>query len=290
MSDALCLLHLLFVGSLTFRRRSLAPLVPILWESSAPPRRKCTLSAEQKLQQIGPQLQKAGFDVQQWFCSSQVNEHFEHPPLPNWAGGQAAGLLLGNSRALWPKFLRACSGELQSADPLDEYVEHEVTAALATLPERAWVGYAHTLRPAPLPFQRIAHHAGLASLGPAHLSIHPELGPWFALRAVIVWDIDGADRASLPPPSPCQGCAGQPCRQQWAEAIASDQSVAGEPTPRVSPQSDLQKTPTAEVSARAAPWLAVRDACPIGRQHRYGASQLRYHYDRQLPALGDRRP
>lgn len=31
-------------------------------------------------------------------------------------------------------------------------------------------------------------------------------------------------------------------------------------------------------------WIAVRDACPIGREHRYPEDQLRYHYtkDRSL--------
>jgi methylmalonic aciduria homocystinuria type C protein len=32
-------------------------------------------------------------------------------------------------------------------------------------------------------------------------------------------------------------------------------------------------------------WLAVRDACPIGRAHRYDDAQIRYHYARDRSAL-----
>ena len=38
-------------------------------------------------------------------------------------------------------------------------------------------------------------------------------------------------------------------------------------------------------------WLAVRDACPVGREHRYGDDQIGYHYrhDRTLLCPGGRR-
>jgi hypothetical protein len=32
-------------------------------------------------------------------------------------------------------------------------------------------------------------------------------------------------------------------------------------------------------------WLAVRDACPVGRHFRYPEGQLRYHYTRDASAL-----
>jgi cyanocobalamin reductase (cyanide-eliminating) / alkylcobalamin dealkylase len=33
-------------------------------------------------------------------------------------------------------------------------------------------------------------------------------------------------------------------------------------------------------------WLAVRDACPVGREHRYGDDQIAYHYAKRRDALG----
>jgi methylmalonic aciduria homocystinuria type C protein len=32
-------------------------------------------------------------------------------------------------------------------------------------------------------------------------------------------------------------------------------------------------------------WLAVRDACPVGRAHRYCEDQIRYHYAGDRTAL-----
>ena len=33
-------------------------------------------------------------------------------------------------------------------------------------------------------------------------------------------------------------------------------------------------------------WLAVRAACPVGREHRYTDQQIRYHYVKQPNILG----
>jgi methylmalonic aciduria homocystinuria type C protein len=32
-------------------------------------------------------------------------------------------------------------------------------------------------------------------------------------------------------------------------------------------------------------WLAVRDACPLGAEHRYSEEQVRYHYTKDVDAL-----
>jgi hypothetical protein len=41
----------------------------------------------------------------------------------------------------------------------------------------------------------------------------------------------------------------------------------------------------AELRPRWHAWLAVRDACPVGRAHRYDDDQLRYHYAGERDAL-----
>jgi hypothetical protein len=35
---------------------------------------------------------------------------------------------------------------------------------------------------------------------------------------------------------------------------------------------------SASISEHAAAWIAVRDACPVGREGRYSDAQLEYHY------------
>lgn len=34
-------------------------------------------------------------------------------------------------------------------------------------------------------------------------------------------------------------------------------------------------------------WLAVRDACPVGRAHRYSDAQIAYHYTKDRGVLRD---
>jgi methylmalonic aciduria homocystinuria type C protein len=95
--------------------------------------------------------------------------------------------VIGNTRALWPRFLdaaRADSALLEREDPLDGYVETVVNDACAGLSARWQCFMAHGSRW--LAIQRLAQRAGLAYLSPGHLSVHPTFGPWIALRAVIV--------------------------------------------------------------------------------------------------------
>lgn len=161
------------------------------------------------------------------------------------------GILVGNTRALWPRFIAAVAADPTLAadpDPLDRYAER----ALARFPR---VYFAHRAYDgAYLPFQRLAAAAGLGTLSATHLVIHPIYGPWFALRAVILDD-------EAPPPlvaAPRACTCGEPCTAAFARAAAAPADWCA--------------------------WLAVRDACPIGRAWRYDDTQLAYHYtkDRRL--------
>jgi hypothetical protein len=78
------------------------------------------------------------------------------------------------------------------ADPVDSYVELSVNKALeeANLTVTA-VHWPNEMRPGRIvAFQRLAAAIGLAYLDPeSQLCVHPSLGPWFALRAMIVLDL-----------------------------------------------------------------------------------------------------
>jgi hypothetical protein len=181
----------------------------------------------------------------------------------------AWGVLIGNSRALWPALLRQRAPDphlQQAAHPLDLYVTSAITRAaeLATS-GRFELVFAHVVEPRPFPIQRLADQIGFAQLAPSHLAVHPELGPWFALRAVLVLDFDAeAEVVSAPlsrAPRPCDGCSA-PCLAALERALA----LTGDP-PK-----------PADIAARPAPWIAIRDACPVGPRFRYGPHQLAYHY------------
>ena len=191
-------------------------------------------------------LADAGFDLAHGF---DVDVVAREPGLERLAsaGPERAGLLVGNTRALWPKFVEAMRDPALAADPdpLERYTERTLSAIFGGA--RIYYGHRH-YDGAFLPLQRLAVASGLGALAASHLVIHPIYGPWFALRAAVV--IAGpAPRAMPVIAQPCQ-CAAA-CTQALTAALAS------------------------RADKRA--WLAVRDACTL-RAWRYGEDQLRYHY------------
>jgi cyanocobalamin reductase (cyanide-eliminating) / alkylcobalamin dealkylase len=175
-------------------------------------------------------------------------------------------VLVANDARLWPP-VAAELVRSKSVHPLDSYVERAVADACTPMEARgvrvqrffSWrMDYPRgdgTF--GALPFQRLAQSVGFAAHGPAHLSVHPMVGPWFALRALIVIDVDAS---ALPQAAarlePCASCATQPCRAALSTALS---------TPETDPE-------------RWRAWLAIREVCPVGSEFRYGAEQIRYHY------------
>ncbi len=223
-----------------------------------------------------------GFDLMTPFSVRLVNERakagFE---LPLLGRADALGVIVGNSRALWKPFIDSLPDEpFRSADPLDSYVEESFERVLSVLgfpsgasPLRHWLGFSHSLTPRPLPMQKLADAAGLARLGPAHLNVHPLLGPWLALRAVVVFDLPPPAPLPAPAPSPCVGCSA-PCRAALRDALAAQPSASAPPTA------------LRELNASRRRFLRVRDVCPVGTSYRYGERQIAYHYATDPGALG----
>jgi len=185
--------------------------------------------------------------------------------LPDFDRADALGLLIGNTRGLWPRFLDARHRDpalRAEPDPIERYTARVVSAALADAPVRWRVRWAHDPAPRRPPMQRLAHRAGLAYLAPCALNVHAVYGPWIALRAVVVFDARGPDGPPPEPPNPCPDCA-TACLPAFARAAAA-----------------LRDNPGAAIGLGDTwrLWLAVRDACPVGRDHRYSEAQIAYHY------------
>ncbi len=211
-----------------------------------------------------------GFDIVHPFSVSAYNAAVVASFRLDELGGDRLGLLIGNTRVLWPLFTAATRGDpslASSAHPLNDYVESRLRAELDATGLAHRLYLAHHTEPHALPIQRLAELSGLASLAPSHLSIHPEYGPWFALRAALVLDVE-APRALAPKlESPCERCS-KPCLAALERALA----VTG---PELA----------ANIGAHADAWIGVRDACPVGREARYGSTQLRYHYTKDRALL-----
>jgi len=239
-------------------------------------------------------LERAGFDLVQPLSLPPAGserpavwrEPWAAKLLPLWAQSEPVqGFLIGNNRQLWQRFkdaLRADPSLAAQANPLDSYAVAQVEQATDPLTlvggsAQVWTGYAHTLNPCPLPMTRLADACGLGRLSPVGLVVHPEFGPWIALRAVVLVRTQETFLSNQVP-HPCLGCSA-PCALQarWARGLAAV---------RPHRQAQLPLGPVLpSLSARARRWLAVRDVCPLGTSHRYSPAQISYHYDKDRTQL-----
>ncbi|MDB4956653.1 MAG: Ferredoxin [Myxococcales bacterium] len=203
-------------------------------------------------------LAEAGFDVVHRFDAVAA----AHEPGLARIGDprRRLGLLVGNTRALWPRFTAAIDSDAElvsSAHPLERYTEQVVDRIASTM-SGATCWFAHREYDGVfLPFQRLAVATGLGSLAPTQLVIHPIYGPWFALRAVIAC----AGDAPITPLSSRACMCEDPCSAAFRVADAA----------------------TGTDAWRA--WLAVRDACSAGRAFRYSDEQIAYHYTKDRSVL-----
>lgn len=169
----------------------------------------------------------------------------------------ARGVIVAASAgpALWRRFCErmAAQPELREADhPYDAFVGtllSRVDDALGAAGIRYVRFDAAFAAPLRVDFVALAQLVGLGAPAPFPLLIHPQHGPWWALRGA--WLVD----AEVDPPpvlcSPCDGCSA-PC-------------VGGRHTSESGP-------------VRATP--EVRGRCVVGQASRYDAEQIAYHEQR----------
>lgn len=214
-------------------------------------------------------LAPAGLDLVQPGRVTAYNaaapEGFE---LPTLGHPDPLVVLIGASAALWPPFSAALAArpELrESTDPLDEYTREAVSAAVDRLGMAAEIRLDHEPRGRRVAMQLLAEIVGLAWQGTAYLSVHPRLGPWLSLRGAVVLGIPGPSGGGLPE-RPCDACEA-PCLPALDRAL------------RATPEPIDQRA----IVAAAREWIALRDACPVGRAHRYSDAQLAFHYRRVRP-------
>ena len=196
------------------------------------------------------QLADAGFDLAHDFDTAALAGEPGLEPLAAVAG-ERRGVLVGNTRALWPRFVEAMRDPALARlpHPLDHYTERAIGAAFPG----ARVYYGHRRYDgAFVPLQRLAAITGLAAFAPTHLVIHPIYGPWFALRAVVLTAGEAPRRAPIARPCRCTGACEKAVDAAWAAAGPN----------------------------RWQAWAAVRDACEL-RAARYSEAQIRYHYTKE---------
>lgn len=210
-------------------------------------------------------LRLRGFDLVRSFDAASYNRSplaLGNPfRLPSFGLTQPLALVIAHGATLWEVLLASVRDDerLQgSAHPLDDYTERVVRELQRATGPTSAAFFSHHTDPA-IPIQRIADVAGLAGISPSHLSVHPRVGPWLGLRAVVVFAEPHSAGSEPLLERPCAGCS-EPCRVAFQRALA---------------------TPGAPWTA----WLAVRDSCPVGRDSRYHQRQIQYHYTKDLRLL-----
>jgi ferredoxin len=191
--------------------------------------------------------------------------------------GASATVILGSGGpTFFEHFERSPEAGDGAPHPLDRFTARVVAVlAAGTLPA---LGIAHALYypfvgHGPLiPFQRLGRAAGLGAPGPLGLQIHPEFGPWWAYRALLV--VASRDALALAGDAPADGCAGcsAPCvtacpagavsRDGFAIPACHARRLAAEPC-RLS--------------------CDARIACIRGPAYRYSERQLAFHMRASLP-------
>ncbi|KAL1504126.1 hypothetical protein AB1Y20_010536 [Prymnesium parvum] len=249
------------------------------------------------VQPLAAALDGMGFDVFTTFKCSWYNDYIESlrlatdadhvggvafrlAPLPHFGrGGDALALLIGNSKAMWPVFLRWMRDRIgsQLADPVDSFAAETIGNAVAHAAgdTRYEIFWAADFSPERLvDMNRAAFVSGLCYFSDeTFLSIHPTFGPWVAFRAVVVLDLP-ADGLGAPP-------APMPPLLSKEESIAA--KAAFEEAMAASSAVDLSCSGmTADIATK---WAAMRDCVSLGREHKYSALQSEYHYTKNRDVL-----
>ena len=224
------------------------------------------------LAQVEAQARSLGFDLVGAVPIGAYNRVVaEGARISDLGDAKNLALVIANTRTLWPvfvKYLQQDPERLQCHDPLDRYVESCLSELFAGLPIRAELRWAHKPAPAHVSMQTLAHLAGIGYKTDSYLVVHPVYGQWVALRAVAVLPVHGpADVFQWNNP-PCAACS-LACRPALAAAMAGQE----------------HSTQHATIRENWMSWVAIRDACPLGKAHRYSEEQIHYHYTKDIKLL-----
>jgi hypothetical protein len=198
---------------------------------------------------------------------------------PAWLLGPRAGdartaVVIGNGGGgFWAAFQRHLATDPAAGrvpDPLDAFTRQVVGEAIAPLHDElgsARVVFPFELHPVAVSFVHLAECAGLGRRSLLGVLVHPEYGPWMALRAAILVPF----ALSAPRPAdgfdPCPTCVERPC-------------IAACPVGAVGPSGwDVPRCAAHRIAfpGDCGSGCHSRIACVYGREHRYPPDAMAFH-------------
>jgi len=208
---------------------------------------------------LDPALEANGFNV----AGAVSIERYDGLVPPRWRaavrrpGARHAIVLAAGGPEFFRAFRRSPEASGRSDHPVDDFARRIVDAAARPAGTASYYWQRHGGRYAD--FVELGRAAGLGSPGRLGLLLHPEYGPWLAIRAVVLWDraLELAPSAALAPgafcaecPAPCAGaCPGGALPSEGFDPVAC--------------------LGTRRQRSDCAVRCAARHACVIGGEHAY---------------------
>ncbi|MBI1817339.1 MAG: hypothetical protein HYR72_20390 [Deltaproteobacteria bacterium] len=223
-------------------------------------------------------------------------------------------IVIGNGGGpFWEGFRQHRDGrdaqpQTQEPNPLDCYaatiIERDVPPVLASMGTAGRFLYPFRFDEEPVSFIHLGALAGFGARSLLGVLVHPEYGPWIALRAALLLDV-AIESTPVTPFDPCGTCADKPCISACPGAAISERGWdvpactayrAGLPVHRRERQGEPRNAPAlhsnphpggegAEVPGNCADRCHARWECIYGRAHRYPADALAYHQRRALDVM-----
>ncbi|KAJ3300074.1 hypothetical protein HK104_004796 [Borealophlyctis nickersoniae] len=242
-------------------------------------------SWEEILARLQTTLPPLGFDLIQPYAVQRYNRALAPRfSLPTFGRASTFGVVIGNTKKIWDPFIAYLAADPearleQQEHPLNAYAAKCFADAVRNVGCRTETRYPDDKGAKFVAFQPLAHEAGLAYYNQTgYLCIHRIHGPWLALRATIIFDMDGPgdsrDFAPLQNPNPA---ADARIRQMLA---ALSEEARKDP--------DGVMAGYRKMSSRL---LEVRDVATefLGEEGmkrvKYTDEQLRYHYSKDKAVL-----
>jgi len=191
-----------------------------------------------------------GLDLFHLFDCQNLEEKYQ-----NHFMGYKSGILLGNTKHLWPLFIRSLGeGELARENPLDEYIEKICKGFCESKKIELIFTHQKLANDTFFPFQKFAYSIGQSKLMKTNLLFHPEFGYWFSLRALLLFSDENVasvlKEGNEKPPSCSYDCVNL-CEKEYM---------------------------TYEQSKSNKDHMRFRKACPHASDYQFSDQQLRYHY------------
>jgi hypothetical protein len=204
-------------------------------------------------------------------------ERYDASVPARWAIGPRAPhvrsvLVIGHGGgAFWTHFQRARAADpalAAAADPLDAFTRAVVTTAVAPVAAGLPIVYPFEAGATALSFVHLAESAGLGRPSLLGVLVHPEFGPWIALRAAVLLPFP----CSAPRPAdgfdPCPRCVERPCIGACPAAAVGP---VGWDVPRCADHRLSGAGDGCDGGCHA------RLACVYGQAHRYPPDALAFH-------------